>query len=160
MENTEEIQKTLKNEEKTGTILLVEDNPGDALLAMEALKDSKHHNELIWVRDGMEAMDYLHKVGKYKNADYPDIILLDLNLPSKDGKEVLREIKSNNDLKQIPVIILTISSSEDDIIKSYNLQANSYITKPIDLEEFINVIKSIEYYWFSIVKLPKNKSNI
>lgn len=135
-------------------ILLVEDNPGDARLAQEALKESKLKNTLIIVGDGIEAMDYLNKKGKYENALKPDLILLDLNLPKKDGREVLKEIKQDERLKRIPVVILTISKAEEDILKSYNLHANCYVTKPLDLDQFMKVVKSIENFWFSIVKLP------
>jgi len=135
-------------------ILLVEDNPGDARLAQEALKDSKMKNNLYIVYDGIDAMNFLRKAGKYSDAVTPDLVLLDLNLPLKNGKEVLEEIKSDDDLKRIPVVILTTSKSEEDILKSYNLHANCFITKPIDLSQFIKVIKSIESFWLSIVKLP------
>lgn len=135
-------------------ILQVEDNPGDARLAQEALKDSKMKNNLYIVYDGIDAMNFLRKAGKYSDAVTPDLVLLDLNLPLKNGKEVLEEIKSDDDLKRIPVVILTTSKSEEDILKSYNLHANCFITKPIDLSQFIKVIKSIESFWLSIVKLP------
>ncbi len=135
-------------------ILLVEDNPGDARLAQEALKDSKMKNNLYIVYDGIDAMNFLRKAGKYSDAVTPDLVLLDLNLPLKNGKEVLEEIKSDDDLKRIPVVILTTSKSEEDILKSYNLHANCFITKPIDLNQFVKVIKSIESFWLSIVKLP------
>lgn len=135
-------------------ILLVEDNPGDARLAIEALKESKLKNNLFHVEDGMEAMDYLFKKGKYLNAVRPDLILLDLNLPKKDGREVLKEIKQDEYLKRIPVVILTISKAEEDILRTYNLHANCYVTKPLDLDQFMKVVKSIEDFWFSIVKLP------
>ena len=137
-------------------ILLVEDNPGDADLAREALEGSKLHNALHVVGDGVEAMDFLRRKGKHADAPRPDLILLDLNLPKKDGREVLAEIKGDADLKRIPVVILTISKDEEDILKSYNLHANCYITKPIDLSQFLKVVKSIEDFWLSIVKLPPN----
>jgi chemotaxis family two-component system response regulator Rcp1 len=137
-------------------ILLIEDNPGDADLAREALGNSKLHNDLCVVGDGVEAMDYLRRKGKYAQAPRPDLILLDLNLPKKDGREVLAEIKADPDLKRIPVVILTISKDEEDILKSYNLHANCYITKPIDLTQFLKVVKSIEDFWLTIVKLPPN----
>jgi len=140
-------------------ILLVEDSPGDARLAQEALKDSKLINELFTVSDGMEAMDFLYKRGKYVKAVHPDLILLDLNLPKKDGREVLKEIKLDENLKKIPVVILTISKAEEDILKSYNLHANCYITKPLDLDQFIHVVKSIEEFWLTIVKLPPDRPN-
>jgi len=135
-------------------ILLVEDNAGDARLAIEALKDSKIKNQLHWVKDGVEAMDYLRNEGKFKDAMRPGLIILDLNLPKKDGMQVLAEIKKDNDLKRIPVVILTISKSDEDILNSYNLHANCYVTKPLDLEQFIQVVQSIEEFWFTIVKLP------
>jgi len=135
-------------------ILLVEDNPGDIRLTKEALKDGKIKNKLNVVMDGEEAILYLRKEGKYKDAETPDIILLDLNLPKKDGREVLAEIKSSNDLKCIPVIILTTSSAEQDILNTYSHHANCYITKPVDFNQFMNVIRTIEDFWLSIVKLP------
>jgi len=138
-------------------ILMVEDNPGDARLAQEALKDSKVQNAIYVVNDGVEAMDFLFKKGKFSNVPTPDLILLDLNLPKKDGREVLAEIKSDFHLKLIPVVILTISRAEEDILKSYDLHANCYITKPIDLDQFINVVRSIEDFWLTIVKLPSNQ---
>ncbi len=137
-------------------ILLVEDNPGDVDLAREALADSKINNTLHVVSDGEEAMDFIRRRGKYANVPRPDLILLDLNLPKKDGRQVLSEIKGDEDLKRIPVVILTISQDEEDILKSYNLHANCYITKPIDLGQFIKVVKSIEDFWLTIVKLPPN----
>jgi chemotaxis family two-component system response regulator Rcp1 len=137
-------------------ILLVEDNPGDADLAREALENSKIRNTLHVIGDGEEAMAFLRRSGKYATAPRPDLILLDLNLPRKDGREVLNEIKSDKDLKRIPVVILTISKDEEDILKSYNLHANCYITKPIDLHQFIRVVKAIEDFWLTIVKLPPN----
>lgn len=135
-------------------ILLVEDNPGDVRLTVEALKDGKVYNNLHVVKDGMEATAFLHREGKYADAPHPDLILLDLNLPKKDGHEVLTEIKEDPMLKHIPVVVLTGSKAEEDILKTYNLRANCYITKPIDLEHFIMVVKSIEDFWLTIVKLP------
>jgi len=135
-------------------ILLVEDNPGDARLAMEALKDAKVRNKLHWVKDGVEAMEFLRREGEYSHAPRPDVVLLDLNLPRKDGREVLAEIKSDEDLRRIPVVILTISDDEQDILRSYDSYANCYITKPLDLDRFIRVVKSIEDFWLEIVKLP------
>jgi len=137
-------------------ILLVEDNPGDAELARVALRKSKIHNTLNVVEDGESAMDYLHRQGAHTNAVRPDLILLDLNLPRKDGREVLDEIKSDPQLRRIPVVILTTSRAEEDVLKSYNLHANCYITKPIDLSQFMKVVKSIEDFWLSIVVLPHN----
>ena len=138
-------------------ILLVEDNPGDARLAKEALKESKLKNNLYIADDGVEAMDFLYKKGKYKDMPRPDLVILDLNLPRKDGREVLNEIKTDDNLKRIPVVILTISKAEEDILKSYNLHANCFISKPIDLDQFIKVVKSIEDFWLTIVKLPNGK---
>jgi len=140
-------------------ILLVEDNPGDARLAFEALKDSKLKNNLYLATDGVEAMDFLRKRGKFIDVPRPDLILLDLNLPRKDGREVLAEIKNDENLKRIPVVILTISKAEEDILKSYNLHANCYVTKPLDLDQFIKVVRSIEDFWLSIVKLPNGKDD-
>jgi len=138
-------------------ILLVEDNPGDARLAKEALKEGKVKNQLHIVTDGMLAMDFLFRRNDYKDAPSPDLIILDLNLPKKDGREVLAEIKADENLKRIPVVILTISKAEEDILKSYDLHANCFITKPLDLNKFLEVVKSIEDFWLTIVKLPNHK---
>ncbi|HAM38904.1 MAG: response regulator [Elusimicrobia bacterium RIFOXYC2_FULL_34_12] len=135
-------------------ILLVEDNPADVRLTTEALKEDKIFNNINVVPDGVEAMAYLRKEGKYTNTVRPDLILLDLNLPKKDGREVLKEIKSDDSLKTIPVVILTVSKSEEDILKTYNLHANCYITKPVDLNQFMKVAKVIQEFWLTIVKLP------
>ena len=135
-------------------ILLVEDSSGDARLALEAMKESKIRNRMHWVKDGVEAMDFLYRRGQYVQAPRPDVILLDLNLPKKDGREVLVDIKGDDNLKRIPVVILTISATEDDIMRSYNLHANCYITKPLGLDQFMKVVKSIESFWLTIVKLP------
>ena len=135
-------------------ILLVEDNPGDVRLVQEALRESKIINRLYTVSDGQQALAFLRKQGSYANATRPDLILLDLNLPRKDGREVLSEIKTDPDLRRIPVVIVTSSKAEEDILKSYNQYANCYITKPLDLEKFIEVVKAIEDFWMSIVKLP------
>lgn len=143
-----------KSLERGIEILLVEDNPGDVRLTREALKDGKILNNLNVVSDGVEAMAFLHREGKFADAPRPELILLDLNLPKKDGREVLAEIKSQPDLKRIPVVILTSSAAEQDIFKSYNLHANCYITKPVDLDQFIHVVKSIEQFWLTVVKLP------
>jgi CheY-like chemotaxis protein len=137
--------------------LLVEDNPGDVRLTQEVLKDFKVGNTMHVVRDGMEAMAFLHRKGRYADAHLPDLILLDLNLPRKDGREVLAEIKADKDLKRIPVVVLTTSNAEQDILKAYDLHANCYITKPVDLNQFIRVLKSIEIFWLSIVKLPRSE---
>jgi CheY-like chemotaxis protein len=138
-------------------ILLVEDNAGDARLAQEALRESKIRNTLYHVSDGVEAMGFLNKQGKYEQVPRPGLILLDLNLPRMDGREVLAVIKNDKNLKRIPVVILTTSSDEADIFKSYNLHANCYITKPFDLDQFIQVVKSIEDFWLTIVKLPNGQ---
>ncbi|MCL4137252.1 UNVERIFIED_CONTAM: hypothetical protein GTU68_064817 [Idotea baltica] len=140
-------------------ILLVEDNPGDVRLTKEALKEGDLYPniQLHVVSDGEEAISYLMKKGKYENAEIPDIIFLDLNLPRKDGREVLAEIKTDPNLMMIPVVVLTTSEAEQDIQKSYQLHANCYITKPVDINQFIDVIKSIENFWFNVVKLPRHK---
>jgi CheY-like chemotaxis protein len=135
-------------------ILLVEDNLGDVRLTQEALKEGKVHNNLSVVADGVEAMAYLRQQGRFRTAARPDIILLDLNLPKKNGREVLAEIKQDGELKHIPVVILTTSKADEDVLKSYNLYANCYITKPVDLDQFIRVVQSIENFWLTIVKLP------
>jgi len=135
-------------------ILLVEDNPGDVRLAMEALKESKVRNNIYVVEDGVEAMDFLRRKGKYNGMPRPDLVLLDLNLPRKSGREVLAEIKTDDNLKRIPVVVLTVSRDEEDILKAYNLHANCYVTKPIDFEQFIKITRTIEEFWLTIVKLP------
>ncbi|MBW4543038.1 MAG: response regulator [Symplocastrum torsivum CPER-KK1] len=135
-------------------ILLVEDSPSDADLTVEALGDGKVLNNLHWVEDGVEALAFLRRQGKYSDAPRPDLILLDLNLPKKDGRQVLAEIKVDPQLKLIPVVVLTTSAAERDILKTYELNANCYVTKPIDLEQFISVVKLIEMFWLAVVKLP------
>ena len=135
-------------------ILLVEDNPGDVRLTREALKEGKVYSNLHTVKDGVEAMEFLRRQGKYASVPRPDIILLDLNLPKKDGREVLQEIKNDDKLKRIPVVILTTSKAEEDVLKTYNLHANCYVTKPVGLEAFQAIVKSIESFWFTVVKLP------
>jgi two-component system, chemotaxis family, response regulator Rcp1 len=137
------------------TILVVEDNAGDARLIREVFNDLKIINYLFHARDGVEAMDYLLKAGEFQHMPTPDLIILDLNLPRKDGREVLKDIKSNPQLRHIPVVIMTISQAEEDVLKSYKLHANCFVTKPIDLNQFIKVIKSIEEFWFTIVRLPQ-----
>ncbi len=139
---------------KSIDILLVEDNPGDARLAMEAMKDSKIRNTVYVVGDGVEAMEFLHNEGKYSKSPRPDLILLDINLPRKSGREVLAEVKSDPNLKRIPVVVLTVSRDEEDILKAYNLHANCYISKPLDFNQFMKITRSIEDFWLSIVKLP------
>ena len=140
-------------------ILLVEDNPGDARLTIEGFKDARVKNNITVVEDGVEAMAYLRREGQYANVGLPDLILLDLNMPRKDGREVLAEIKADETLKRIPVLVFTVSSSEKDILTAYNLQANAFITKPIDLDEFITVVRSLEEFWLSIVKLPQDAAS-
>lgn len=135
-------------------ILVVEDNPGDVRLTIEALREGKVFNKLSVARDGLEAMAFLHADHPFETASKPDLILLDLNLPKKDGREVLAEIKADPQLKRIPVVILTTSKSEEDILRSYNLHANCFISKPVDLDQFLKVVKSIEDFWFSVVVLP------
>ena len=135
-------------------ILLVEDNPGDVRLTKEALKEGKVYNNLHWAKDGVEALEFLKRQGKHAKAPRPDIILLDLNLPKKDGREVLALIKKDSDLKQIPVVVLTTSEAEEDVLKSYELHANCYVTKPVDLEKFIHVVQSIDRFWLTVVTLP------
>ena len=141
---------------RTFEILLVEDNPGDSYLVAEAFRESEVLTNLFMVDDGVKAMSFLHREGKYANAPRPDLILLDLNLPKKNGWEVLAEIKGDSKLKHIPVVIMTMSSSEEDILNAYALQANSYITKPVDLYSFMNVFKTMEDYWLRVVKLPSS----
>jgi chemotaxis family two-component system response regulator Rcp1 len=145
----------IKDNSSAINILLVEDNPGDIRLTKEVLKEGKIQNNLSVVTDGEEALLFLKKVGQYAGAVTPDIVLLDLNLPKKDGREVLAEIKIDPDLKCIPVIVLTTSAAEKDILNMYSNHANCYITKPVDFDQFINVIRSIEEFWLTIVKLPK-----
>jgi len=135
-------------------ILMVEDNPGDVRLTQEALKEGHLWNHLSVAKDGMEALEYLRRAGRFQNATRPDLILLDLNLPKKDGREVLSEIKADEKLRLIPVVVLTTSRSEEDIIRSYKLHANCYITKPVDFPQFAAVVRSIENFWFTVVKLP------
>ena len=141
--------------EKAIEILLVEDNPSDVCLVKEALKDGKLRNRLHVVGDGEEAMAFLYHEGEYHDAPHPDLILLDLNLPKMDGRETLAKVKSCPTLRRIPVVVLTTSKSEEDIIKSYDLQANCFITKPVDLDQFIAIVQSIEHFWLSIVRLPE-----
>ncbi|MBA2245004.1 MAG: response regulator [Gemmatimonadetes bacterium] len=135
-------------------ILLVEDNPGDVRLTREALREGKVRNNLNVASDGVEALAYLRREGQYAGATRPDLILLDLNLPKKDGREVLAEIKQDPSLRHIPVVILSSSPAEQDIIRAYDLHANCYVTKPVDLDQFITVVKSIEDFWFTIFRLP------
>jgi CheY-like chemotaxis protein len=136
-------------------ILLVEDNPGDVELTREALHDSKVHMRLSVVPDGVEALAFLRREGTYADAPRPDLVLLDLNLPRKDGRGVLAEVKQDPALKHIPIVILTSSQAEQDILRAYELQANCYVTKPVDLDQFITIVRSIEQFWFTVVKLPR-----
>jgi CheY-like chemotaxis protein len=135
-------------------ILLVEDNPGDVRLAREGLSECKIRNNLHVVDDGVKAMAFLRRRDEYAKAPRPDLVLLDLNLPRKDGREVLREVKEDEKLRTIPVVVLTTSKAEEDILKSYSLHANCYVTKPMGLQQFLDVVRSIEDFWFTIVKLP------
>jgi chemotaxis family two-component system response regulator Rcp1 len=135
-------------------ILLVEDNPGDVRLTKEALREAKVCNRIHTVYDGMEALAFLNRESNYTNVPSPDLILLDLNLPKKDGREVLASIKANERIRRIPVVVLTTSKSEEDIVKSYELQASCYVTKPVDLDQFLEVVKSIGDFWLAVVKLP------
>ena len=137
-------------------ILLVEDNPGDVRLTKEALKEGKVYSNLHTVKDGVEAMEFLRRAGKYSSVPRPDIILLDLNLPKKDGREVLQEIKSDAELRRIPVVVLTTSKAEEDVLRPYDLHANCYVTKPVDLEKFMVVVKTIDSFWLTVVTLPPN----
>lgn len=146
------------NNDKPIEILLVEDNPGDVRLTLEVLKDARVRNHMSMVKDGVAALEFLRREGEYADAPRPDLILLDLNLPKKDGREVLAEIKTDPALRRIPVVVLTVSKDEEDILKSYDLYANCYITKPINLEQFITVVRSIEDFWLTIVKLPNPMS--
>jgi CheY-like chemotaxis protein len=138
-------------------ILLVEDNPGDVRLTMEAFREAKVCNRIHTVNDGMEALAFLNRVGSYANAPCPDLILLDLNLPKKDGREVLAAVKTDERTKHIPVVVLTTSQAEEDIINSYKLQASCYITKPVDLDLFMSTVKSVGDFWLAIAKLPGDK---
>lgn len=135
-------------------ILMVEDNPGDIRLTLEAFKEGKVRNHVHVVQDGVEALRFLKKQGPFEQAPRPDIVLLDLNLPKKDGREVLAEIKEDPQLRRIPVVVLTTSKAEQDILQTYNLHANCFITKPVDLDQFMHVVQTIEDFWLTIVKLP------
>ncbi len=148
------VESMTKTEGRPIEILLVEDSPSDTELTLEALKDFKVRNHVCVVEDGVEALDFLHRRDKYVNAPRPDLIMLDLNLPRKDGREVLAEIKKDEELRMIPVVVLTTSRAEQDILKAYQLNANCYITKPVDFGQFLEVIKSIETFWLFVVALP------
>lgn len=149
---------SIKSATKPIEILLVEDNPGDVRLVKEALSNAKVRNIMAVAQDGVEAMAFLRREDKYANVFRPDLILLDLNLPRKGGLEVLKDIKEDDELKRIPVVILTSSQADQDILKSYDHHANAYVTKPVDLEQFISVVKAIEGFWLEIVKLPDGLS--
>jgi chemotaxis family two-component system response regulator Rcp1 len=141
-------------------ILLVEDNPGDIRLIVDVLKDGKLPNKVSVVRDGVEALAFLRSEGKYTGVANPDLILLDLNLPKKDGRELLEEIKKDPDLKHIPVVVLTTSTADQDIINAYDLHANCYVNKPLELEQFIKMVHSIEDFWFTIASLPAGQRKL
>jgi two-component system, chemotaxis family, response regulator Rcp1 len=138
-------------------ILLVEDNPADVELTMEALARTKLANNVVVVKDGVEAMDYLHCRGEFTDCVRPNLILLDLNMPRKDGREVLQEIKADPDLKTIPVVVLTTSQAEEDIMRSYELHANCYVTKPVRMDQLVTIVQSIENFWFGVVELPPRR---
>jgi CheY-like chemotaxis protein len=140
-------------------ILLVEDSPSDAELAIEALKEAKVRNHLSLVEDGVQALEFLRRQGKHAEAPWPDLIMLDLDLPRKDGREVLAEIKSDDRLKTIPVVVLTTSRAEQDVLQAYKHHANCYITKPVDFDQFLNVVRSIESFWLMLVTLPPGARN-
>ncbi|MGZ6434300.1 MAG: response regulator [Pseudobdellovibrionaceae bacterium] len=144
----------MSHDPKQIEILMVEDNPGDVRLTQEALKDGKVKNRLNLAKDGVEALEFLRKQGRFIDAPRPDLILLDINLPKKNGHEVLKEIKNDPALNQIPVVVLTSSDAERDVVKAYNEKANCYIQKPVDLEKFLEVVKIIDAFWLTIVKLP------
>jgi CheY-like chemotaxis protein len=135
-------------------ILLVEDSPGDVMLTREALRDAKVHNALHTVRDGVEAMAFLRREPPYADAPRPDLVLLDLNMPRMDGREVLEAIKRDAELRRIPVVVLTTSASDEDVLEAYNLAANCYVTKPVDLDQFLRVIQAIDDFWLTLVRLP------
>ncbi|MEA1932530.1 response regulator [Halohasta litorea] len=141
--------------DKTVEILLAEDNPGDVMLTKKALEQGKLANNLHVVTDGIEALDFLRQNGEYDDTPRPDLILLDLNMPRKDGQDVLKELKTDDDLCRIPVVVLTSSESEEDIAKSYELNANAYLTKPVDFDGFIEIVNRLENFWFKVVKLPE-----
>lgn len=146
---------TLKNGERQIEILLVEDNPGDARLTLEAMRDAKVRNQIHVVEDGVEAMEFLRHQGRFADVPRPDLILLDLNLPRKDGREVLAEVKADPELRRIPVVILTTSRDEEDVLRAYDLHANCYVTKPVDMAQFMKIVSVIDEFWFKVVSLPK-----
>jgi CheY-like chemotaxis protein len=146
---------TLENNTQPIEILLVEDNPGDARLTIEAMREAKVRNRIHVVEDGVEAMEFLRRRGRFGDAPRPDLILLDLNLPRMDGREVLSEVKSDPDLRRIPVVVLTTSQTEEDVIRAYDLHANCYVTKPVDLEQFMKIVNQIDEFWVKVVTLPR-----
>ena len=145
----------MENNTHSIEILLVEDNPGDARLTIEAMREAKVRNRMHVVEDGVEAMAFLRRQGRYGEAPRPDLILLDLNMPRKDGREVLAEVKADPDLKRIPVVILTTSRAEEDVLRAYDLHANCYVTKPVDFEQFMRVVREIDEFWVKVVTLPR-----
>jgi len=145
---------SMENGTRPIEILLVEDNPGDARLTIEAMREAKMRNRIHVVEDGVEAMAFLRRQGSFGEAPRPDLILLDLNLPRKDGREVLAEVKADPDLKRIPVVILTTSRAEEDVMRAYDLHANCYVTKPVDLAQFMKIVSQIDEFWVKVVTLP------
>jgi CheY-like chemotaxis protein len=145
----------MQNNTEPIEILLVEDNPGDARLTLEAMREAKVRNRIHVVEDGVEALEFLRRQGRFGEAPRPDLILLDLNLPRKDGREVLAEVKTDPDLKRIPVVVLTTSRAEEDVLRAYNLHANCYVTKPVDLEQFMKIVSQIDEFWVKVVTLPR-----
>ena len=143
-----------ENSSRAIEILLVEDNPGDARLTLEAMRLAKLRNRMHVVEDGIEAMEYLRRQGRFGDVPRPDLVLLDLNLPRKDGREVLAEMKSDPELRRIPVVVLTTSQAEEDVLRAYNLHANCYVTKPVDFEQFMRVVRQIDDFWVKVVTLP------
>ena len=146
---------SMENNTHSIEILLVEDNPGDARLTIEAMREAKVRNRMHVVEDGVEAMEFLRRQGRFGDAPRPDLILLDLNLPKKDGREVLAEVKSDPDLKRIPIVVLTTSRAEEDVLRAYNLHANCYVTKPVDLAQFMKIVAQIDEFWVKVVTLPR-----
>lgn len=143
------------NDTRSVEILLVEDNPGDARLTIEAMREAKMRNRMHVVEDGVEAMEFLRRQGRFSDAPRPNLVLLDLNMPRMDGREVLAEMKSDPDLKRIPVVVLTTSQAEEDVVRAYDLHANCYVTKPVDFEQFMKVVRQIDEFWVKIVTLPE-----
>lgn len=146
---------SMEDDTRSIQILLVEDNPGDARLTLEAMREAKVQNKIHIVEDGVQAMQFLRREGTYADAPRPDLILLDLNLPKKDGREVLAEVKADPALRRIPVVVLTTSSADEDVLRAYDLHANCYVTKPVDLTQFMKIVSRIEEFWVKVVILPK-----